>query len=662
MQINLLEITIKDFKGIKTIEAKDLKEVNSIVGTNRTGKTSFGNSIIWCLFGKDFQSKTNFEIMPLDENNVVVPHKEPLVELLFDIDGNHKTFKRVLKQKWVKKRGEAKSEFDGSCETHYFIDDVPVKQKDYMSVVNSYCNEDLFRCITLSSYFPSIEWKKRREIITSIVGAVDEVQISKRDEFKVLFEKLNGKSIVDYKKVVSLEKKEYKEELGNIPEGIKASQNFIPETPENWAQLEKDIKEKEEAIISIDNKISDKSEVLKSHKKEVEKRGVKVSELTKSKDEFVVSFTKEKREEKDILSGNKDHFESQINSKNREVSNITTDIDDSNSDIKRNETRISTLVTTRKENEDLYTKHKKTAYEAPKDSTCEKCGQDVSLSSDEIEKLEKGFNQRKADYLKGIIDGNEPLKKECTTLEEKNGFILLSIEEANKQIEKIKKEVKGFETEKSGLVTKIASLNLSKLEIDAKESKEYKAIEAEISELMNSGDAPKVDVEAENQQKADINTELDELKKRLNKREDIEKAEKQIKAYEARGAELAQKIADLEGIEYASELFENAVYDELENKINAKFKGIQFKMFERHNNGGVSPACTILIDGVPFDAANTASQVGAGIEIINMLSEHYNIFAPILIDGRESVIEIPETKSQVFNLVVDKSVKTLKIN
>ncbi len=90
----------------------------------------------------------------------------------------------------------------------------------------------------------------------------------------------------------------------------------------------------------------------------------------------------------------------------------------------------------------------------------------------------------------------------------------------------------------------------------------------------------------------------------------------------------------------------------VEERVNSRFKVVKFKMFEEQINGGEKPACTTLIDGVPYSDANTAKKVAAGIDIINVMGEHYNIVAPIWIDNRESVVVLPETKSQIFNLRV----------
>lgn len=63
---------------------------------------------------------------------------------------------------------------------------------------------------------------------------------------------------------------------------------------------------------------------------------------------------------------------------------------------------------------------------------------------------------------------------------------------------------------------------------------------------------------------------------------------------------------------------------------------------------------------MPFNDANNAAKINAGIDIINTLTEFYDISVPIFIDNRESVNNLIETNSQVINLVVSKD-KNLKV-
>jgi hypothetical protein len=123
----------------------------------------------------------------------------------------------------------------------------------------------------------------------------------------------------------------------------------------------------------------------------------------------------------------------------------------------------------------------------------------------------------------------------------------------------------------------------------------------------------------------------------------------------------AQKIANIEGDEYVIKAFTKAKISEAEARINRLFSKVKFQLFDYTIEGNESETCIPFIDGVNFQSANTASQINAGLEIINVISQFYNVTAPIFIDRRESVNEITKTEAQIINLTVTKS-KVLTIN
>ena len=650
-------ITISQFKGIMSLNEPNLKEIVNISGDNECGKTTIANAIIWCLFGKDIQGRSNFEIMPLDSNNIMIPQMEPYVFLEFDIDGRNKTFKRVMKQKWVKKRGEEIAMFDGSCETEYFVDDVPMKQKDFIEHVNDLCNEDLFRCLTLPTYFPSLEWKKKREIITSIVGDIDYETINK--DFAELMDKLNGRSIEDYRLVITREKKGYKDEKDRIPEGIKASQKFL-EGAEDWLVIEKEIVKKKFEISTIEKKISDKSSVLDQYNKTLQKNAEKVRVLNQEKQSFADGWTKELREEKSKLQIDISSAEREIFSIKKEIVNINDSIASDNETIELINKRMVNISDQRESNKLKWVTLNDSKFKEPEGGKCGSCGRDIILSYDEIEELREKFNLKKANDLESIVNQNKPLiedsdkgHKEIQRLDDFMPTQKKDIEEGNLKRGSLEKSLE--ELNKS-----YSAIDLNTMESEAKKLPDYVALDAKIDEL-TSTKAPSVDVSEFTKEKQSVQIEIDGLRARLTKRDTIDQANKNIATYNARFKELAQKIVSLEGWEFQTEKYEKALMSDLQTKVNSRFKGISFKMFETQINQGIKPTCIILINGVPYETANTAARIQSGIQIIDVLSDHYKVTAPILIDNRESIIEIPETKSQIFNMTVIKGQK-LKIS
>src|SRR5699024_6377420 len=58
---------------------------------------------------------------------------------------------------------------------------------------------------------------------------------------------------------------------------------------------------------------------------------------------------------------------------------------------------------------------------------------------------------------------------------------------------------------------------------------------------------------------------------------------------------------------------------------------------------------------------NNAARINVGLDIINTLSNHYGVQAPIFVDNAESVTKLIDVNSQVISLVVSEPDKDLRI-
>jgi len=67
------------------------------------------------------------------------------------------------------------------------------------------------------------------------------------------------------------------------------------------------------------------------------------------------------------------------------------------------------------------------------------------------------------------------------------------------------------------------------------------------------------------------------------------------------------------------------------------------------------------LNGVPYSSMNNAGRVQVGLDIIRTLQAHYGIIAPVWIDNRESIVELPEMAGQVISLIVSEADKQLRI-
>jgi len=190
-------------------------------------------------------------------------------------------------------------------------------------------------------------------------------------------------------------------------------------------------------------------------------------------------------------------------------------------------------------------------------------------------------------------------------------------------------------------------------EITGNNIPEWGTIQKRIEELQSKLSEVKSEDNTElKNQKKEFLAEIDSYKKQLASKDQIKRQDERIAELNQEGRKLAQMIADLEMDEFAVDAFNKARIEECESRINGKFKLVSFKLFTQQLNGGESETCEMLINGVPYSDANTASQINAGMDVINVLSKFHGVTAPIFIDNRESVTNIIETESQIVNLLV----------
>lgn len=284
--------------------------------------------------------------------------------------------------------------------------------------------------------------------------------------------------------------------------------------------------------------------------------------------------------------------------------------------------------------------------------TCKRPFSEEEIAGKRAE-LENNFNANKAEKLKLIQEKGKSYKTLLEKYQAKLKIINSNIGASNKDLEKL-------QTTSLELKGKINNF----MPVDSLvNNNEYQDLKNQISELEQKLQQP---VTVNNQvqelkgRKSKLEFELEEVNSQLAYKEQNEKLKDRITELQQEEKKLAQQIAELEGQEYLCEEFIKAKVELLESSINDKFKYVAFKLFDTQVNGGLNETCEALIDGVPFSNANTASQINAGLDIINALSGHYQVAAPIFIDNRESVNQLIETDSQVINLIVSKD-KNLKV-
>ena len=166
----------------------------------------------------------------MDENNQPIHNLETEVEGVLSVDGKVLTLRKVFAEKWTRKRGQAQAEFTGHT-TDYFVDEVPVKKKEYEERIAELIDEKLFKLLTSPTYFnEQLHWKERREMVLDVCGDLtDEEVISANDSLKKLSGILEGWKLDDYKAILAGKRKKINSELEKIPVRIDEVNRSLPD-------------------------------------------------------------------------------------------------------------------------------------------------------------------------------------------------------------------------------------------------------------------------------------------------------------------------------------------------------------------------------------------------------------------------------------------------
>lgn len=659
MNIILKSIKLTNFKGIRNLKVL-FNRVTDIFGDNGTGKTTIADAFLWLLFGKDTSDRKDFEIKTLDENNEPFHRLDHEVEALLLVDGTEVLLKRSYREKWVKKRGSNDTEFAGH-ETTYFWNDVPMKQDEYQAKIADMLQESVFKLITNTNYFSSLKWQDRRNVLLKMAGDISDADVFKglikKDgaaQYEDLIFALNKKSIDEYKREIGSKKKKIKDELLLIPSRIDEANRSLPDVVD-YSAIESLLGSVESEIVTIDKMLSDKTEAQKERQK-------LIGELMYSKQNLNLQANEIEFDVRTQVQKDAQARTVSINERKQVIKEKDSVINKSREDYSKLSTKRNELTSEQTKIREQWNKENETTLVFnDADFCCPTCKRAFEATDIDAKKTEftSNFNSNKSKKLEELSARGKALTTEIKEIDTKLGNINADGVKLKQELAQLQEALIEAEKEHERLTLSEEETYNSTLSTHEK----YISLHTEIAELQQKIDEP-VSIESNTAltfRKSELNKSADEYKKQLATKDQREKTLARIQELEKSERDMSQELSTLEGIEFSIDQFTRAKMDALEATINGKFNLVKFKLFDKQINGGEVECCDVLINGVPFADANTASKMNAGLDIINALSKHYNVNAPIFIDNRESVVRIPATESQIINLWVAAADKKLRI-
>ena len=650
-EIKLKSLHLVNFKGVRNLEVNFSDRVTVISGDNGTGKTTIFDAFTWLFFGKDStgRSDSNFNIKTIDPAT-----KRPILRLehyvagVISVDGKEMKFQRNYVEKWVKPRGITEETLKNH-ETEFYLNDVKLAtKKEYESEVDAILTEDLFRMVTNPFYFTSLKADVQKELLLDMAGGISDDEVAAiKPEYIELLSQLSGRSLSQFSKEVAAKKKACKDVLAVIPSQIDTARKLMPES-EDWEALEVELQQKKQRVSEIDNQIADKSKIneQESQRKLGIQRtiGDKRMSLVSRQNEIKAAAGSERNK---VMMKLQD-LEYNHKTETRELELNRSSLANCESEIQRIEENMSVLRNEYRQINAETIQYPEGAFVCP---TCKR-----QLEVDDIEakqnELLANFNQNKAKKLKENKDKGFSLVELKKRKEAERDGILAKIKESEDRIVLIEREIE------------VQKANIPETpDVDAmiKNDPTCISLNNEIADLNNqlNVESKPVDVSDLRFAKSSLDENIQELYKRLAKRDLIERSQKEIEELEEKRIQNNQALADLEKWEFTAISFQKDKDAKLMEKINGMFEVVNFSFVSEQLNGGEKLTCVCTVNGTPYPDVNTAGKVNAGLDIINAICRYKGVSAPIFIDNSESVNKIIPTVSQVINLVVSKDKLTV---
>lgn len=661
MKITITRLELTNFKCFHKKGIALDPHVTTIRGRNGVGKTTIADAILWCLFGKNSQGQSDFDLKTHGSDGSPIPNLDHSVEMQLNIDGRVVTLKRTLKETWIKKRGSNENVFKNNT-TEYMFNGEACTATDYKKHISELVSEDVFRAITTPTYFPSLKWQQQREFLTQMAG---EITLDTA-EFAELIAQLSesNEDIIAYRKHLSYQIKQIKDKLDKIPVRLEEQHKALPELLDweslnvRYAEALSQQKEIEAKIMQVRTGGADdvrKEEVRKQLNEEYERQRQEQERIQKE------VFSKQAEQNAKVV---------ELTNKFRELLNSRRTLDTT---IPAFDTMLNrcreTLEQCEKDaqaiREEWAHNQSRHFYFDERRGICPTCGQ--YLPQEQIEEkrreAEENLNADKARIKTELTERANKVKALRADTEEEIKSIETRKAEAEKQAEELHEQMNAAFSEKQTAEKELACLPT--YEYLKEQSLTLKAIKAEIANLEAELQKSSVNTEADTQlaelesQKVAYDATLSQLQSQLATRPLYEKIESLIEGINEEQKNLVSQLSELERREDIARSYQDRQNAVLESRINEHFSLVQWRMFRTVNNGGdpfQEPYCECYVNGVAYhDGLNQAARLNAGLDIINTLCKHYDVYAPIVVDNSESNLNILDTDSQQIRLEVHDS-------
>ena len=642
--IKINSIKYRHFKGLESFDLDLMGADATVAGANGSGKTTLADGLLWLLFGKDSKG-ASINPKPLDNVNNEVLGLSPEVEAEMIVDGKVTILKRVQQETWTSKRGELEKT-RGADTTKYFIDTVPVKQKEWKDYLAALGDESILQILADSGFFMRLPWKTRREILVNTTDLTDETIINGDPELTELPAILDGHTVDDTRKILASQKREIKNQIDGVPARIQEVTDMKHKHEAAIGDLDREelqmsVLEKQAEISDLEVKLQSlkNGDATLDYQNELAQAQLK---LTEAERQYLADSNLQTQSlQEDVLEK-----QQEVNDLRREKLNCESERYNFATLQGQKLTELDEMKKKRKKvEESTFNEHKK---------SCPTCGRD--LPEDQVTQMASDFNLRKAKWLEEDLTRGKGLKQESQELaanvaeaEAKINEVITKLLAAEHSLDLINNELTQI---KSGIKPFV-------------ESKRAREIQDEI-DLINqkianaTSDTSEAEADLRNQISS-LRAEIAESQAKYQSFEQLSSFDERINQLKAEDKRLKDQNQDVERKLWLLDEFTRKKVAALENSINEKFEMIRWKLFNIQKNGALAEVCEATYNGIEYGTSlNTGARINCDLDIVNTLSKELGIKMPIFVDNTESVNQLISIDTQVVELKVGRN-KTLKV-
>lgn len=656
---------MQNFRGAQDVRISLAEGCTTIAGDNGTGKSTVRDAFLWLLFGKDAEGRKDFNVKRIEAGEPL-RRTDVCVEGTFTIDGREHRLRRTYSETWRKKRGATEETYEGN-ETTYTIDDVPRRMSEYDRwVSDEMAPADVFRMITDPAFFPRMDWKKQREMLFELAGPMDEAALAAGVEgYTDLLSRLSSKSTDDYRRELAARKTKLNKQLREISPRTDQTRLMIP-TALARDVLERKLTDADARLEALNREAADFAARERAQGEEARRRVESAEELKTRMARRTAELKRKAEAEAERQNEGHRRLEERIRDAEASVRAATRTFREAQAEVDALSQRIQ-----QKEAEcERLRAAWHTEHERPYtgDGVCPHCLQ--PLPEDAQRDNRRRFEEAKNERLSQIQAEGHRMKAEIAELNEE-------MQAAEARFNKACGDLHSEEVSAEILRDELAALpeQATPAAVDPMADEEYKALADELAALEGEdacrgvshtpGDedttaaAPSI-----TDRLADLNKERDAIRRGLSDCDTADRLRAEIQRLEEEGRTLAQQIADAERDEDTLRRYTRARIEAVERGVNGLFHNIRFQLYDYTIDGGEVEVCRPLVGAelVPFEVANTALQVWAGLDIIRVLQAHAGVSAPVFVDGAEGVTRFPRMDHQAILLRVEAGVRPMRVS